>query len=58
MKLQHQNSLPYYPQPMYYPPPPVNYMPTQPQGMFGNFIMNQLSQHMHGPGPNQNNHHW
>jgi len=55
-KLQHQNSMPYYPPPpMYYPPPPMNYMqPQQPQGMFGNFIMNQLSQHMYGSGSGSN----
>jgi hypothetical protein len=56
-KLQHQNSYPQHPQ-MYYPPPPPmyysppNYMPPQqghqPQGIFGNFIMNQLSNHMQG----------
>ena len=53
--LQHQNSMPqYYQQPMMYYGPPPNYMPPpqqqqgqQPQGMFGNFIMNQLSSHMH-----------
>ncbi len=40
---------------MYYPQPPqMNYMPQQqPQGMFGNFIMNQLSQHMYGSGSNK-----
>jgi hypothetical protein len=59
-KLQHQQSMPYYPphpQMMYYPPPQPNYMPPpqqQPQGMFGNFIMNQLSQHMYGSGSNKN----
>lgn len=67
-KLQHQNSFPQY-QPMYYPPPMGYYPPPpnfglqnqqqhpqnqqQPQGMFGNFIMNQLSQHMQG-GSNKN----
>lgn len=60
-KLQHQNSFP--PQQMYYPPPPPmgyypppNFMPAQqhhqPQGMFGNFIMNQLSQNLHGSNKN------
>jgi len=60
-KLQHQQSMPYYPphpQMMYYQPPQPNYMPPppqqQPQGMFGNFIMNQLSQHMYGSGSNKN----
>ncbi len=46
-------------QPMYHQPqqlpqqqqPP---QPQQPQGMFGNFIMNQLSNHMHGQNGNQN----
>ncbi len=53
LKLQHQHSMPYYPpQQMYYPQQQqMNYMPQQqPQGMFGNFIMNQLSQHMYGSG--------
>lgn len=58
-KLQHQNS---YPPQMYYPPPPPMYYPPQgyippqqnqqPQGMFGNFIMNQLSQNMNGSNKN------
>ncbi len=66
-KLNHNHSLPYYPtqQQMtmnYYPPPnfmpppqypPQHYQnPQQPQGMFGNFIMNQLSQHMYGSNKN------
>lgn len=61
LKLQHQNSMPYYPPPpMYYPPPPpMNYIPPQqPQGMFGNFIMQQLSQHMYGSGSNKNIQPW
>jgi hypothetical protein len=64
-KLQHQNSFP--PQQQFYPPPPQMYPPQmypqqmypqqmyppqQPQGMFGNFIMNQLSNHMHGSNKN------
>lgn len=57
-KLQHQHSLPYYPtqQPMmYYQQPQNNYIPQQPQGMFGNFIMNQISQNIHGSnGSNKN----
>jgi len=66
-KLQHQNSMPqqYYNAPMgYYPPPqPQNYPQQQPQGMFGNFIMNQLSNHMQqSNGSNKNiqgqPHHW
>jgi len=58
-KLQHQNSMPYYPPPPMYYPPPMNYMPPQqPQGMFGNFIMNQLSQHMYGSGSNKNIQPW
>lgn len=63
-KLQHQPSLPFYhqqppPPQMYYHPPPQNYMPPQQQqGMFGNFIMNQLSQHMYGSGSNKNINPW
>lgn len=60
LKLQKQNSMPhqYAPQ-MYYNPQQLGYMPPQqPQGMFGNFIMNQLSQHMYGSGNNQNIPHW
>ena len=41
-------------QPQMYPPPP-----QQPQGMFGNFIMNQLSNHMYGTsGSNKNLPQW
>lgn len=51
--------MPYYPPPPMYYPPPMNYMPPQqPQGMFGNFIMNQLSQHMYGSGSNKNIQPW
>jgi hypothetical protein len=55
MRLQHQNSMPFQ-QPQYpmYNPQQMNYIPPQqPQGMFGNFIMNQLSQHMYS-GSNKN----
>lgn len=40
-----------YPPPQMYPPPP----PQQPQGMFGNFIMNQISKHMHDKGGSDKN---
>jgi hypothetical protein len=45
----------YAPQQMYHQPQ----QPQQPQGMFGNFIMNQLSNHMHGQsGSNKNLPQW
>lgn len=43
---------PMYPPPQMYPPPPP---PQQPQGMFGNFIMNQISKHMYEKGGSDKN---
>lgn len=63
MQIQHQNSFPpnyqNYPQqpppgyynpynPYYQPQIPPNYQQPQQKGMFGNFIMNQIQNKMHG----------
>ena len=62
MKLQHQNSYPqnYPPQNMgFYPNQQQNFYPQQqkPQGMFGNFIMDQLTNNMHGSGGSMGSNH-